>query len=138
VIHLSAETWNKYYPPGTRVLYEPVRDRGDYYERITRGVAYETQNGPMVQLVGAAGGFLLRHLAPIGGPQVRYLTRDEALARTLDLLCAAPDSACAASLRRGPLDFFASSFVRGLDGPEALDAVCVYFVVAAGGKVAAT
>lgn len=68
MIHLSAETWNRYYPVGTRVLYEPVRDRGEYEERVTRSAAYETQNGPMVQLVGRAGGFLLRHLAPIEIP----------------------------------------------------------------------
>lgn len=136
MIHLCAEDWNKHYPPGARVLYEPVRDRGDYEEAVTRGPAYETPNGSMVQLEGRAGGFLIRHLAPVGVPQVRYVTRDEAYARALDLLCAAPDSACAASLRSGPLDFFSSSFVRGLDGPETLDAVCVYFVVAVGGKVA--
>lgn len=75
MIHLSAETWNRYYPVGTRVLYEPVRDRGEYEERVTRSAAYETQNGPMVQLVGRPGGFLLRHLAPIEIPHVEKMAR---------------------------------------------------------------
>jgi hypothetical protein len=68
VIHLSADTWNTYYPVGTTVLYEPVRDRGAYMTHVTRGPAYTTGNGPMVQLVGLAGGYLLRHLAPIRIP----------------------------------------------------------------------
>jgi hypothetical protein len=60
---MTAEEWNFRYPPGTEVLYYPLRGREDYVMTRTRSEAWELGDGtPVVLVEGKTGGISLEHL----------------------------------------------------------------------------
>lgn len=60
----TAESWNEWFPPGTRVVL--VEDSGDRLMTRTRSEAWALENGhPVVHVEGKVGGYSLTRIKPL-------------------------------------------------------------------------